>query len=85
MDDHRTSSEAQINRRRFLRDAAVVAWSTPVIFTLISEHALAQATSCGTRPNTGGVPTGPCPNNPACPPSKPNCTAPTLGINCTCS
>lgn len=38
---------ATIERRQFLRRAAVVAWSTPVILTVLSESAFAQCAGSG--------------------------------------
>lgn len=59
-----------VRRRDFLRRGVVVAWSTPVIMSILSEHALAQTPSCGSfSGNTA------CPNNPTCPSSKPHCCA----------
>lgn len=35
-----------VDRRRFIRDAATVAWATPVLLTVMSSPAGAQAVSC---------------------------------------
>ena len=69
-----------IERRKFLKRALVVAWSTPVIMTIASEHALAQSPACGTR--SGG---NPCPNSPDCPSSRNFCcTTTNNGSACAC-
>ena len=38
----RSVDQAVIDRRRFLRDAAVVAWSTPVLLSVTADRAFAQ-------------------------------------------
>ncbi len=79
MGEGELSSEL-IERRRFLKRAATVAWAVPVVYTLTTGPAHAQVILCGTA--VGGV----CPNTPACPTPLPVCrTAPTLPLNqCGC-
>ena len=63
-----TPDEGAIDRRRFLGRAARIAWVTPIVYSLMSEHALAQVPTCGSsNQNT------PCPNTPTCPPTFPHC------------
>lgn len=40
--------EAGRSRRRFLKQAATVAWASPMIVTMMSRAAQAQPTQCGT-------------------------------------
>jgi hypothetical protein len=51
-DDAGHTTEDGIERRRFLKGAATVAWATPLILTMTAHQAGAQAMSC--LPN-GGV------------------------------
>jgi anaerobic selenocysteine-containing dehydrogenase len=44
------STHVDVQRRDFLKRAAVVAWSTPVIFTMMSRPAAAQVVVCGDCP-----------------------------------
>lgn len=75
-----SSRSAEVVRRRdFLRRGAVVAWSTPLIMSILSEHAVAQTPACGTYSGNNN-----CPNSPACPSSKPHCCATGSGKNCGC-
>ena len=74
------ADQAGIDRRRFLKRALVVGWSTPVIMSIMSEHAVAQSPACGSR--SGG---NPCPNTPDCPPSRNFCcTTTNSGGSCQC-
>ncbi len=51
MSDAGRMSEDGIERRRFLKGAATVAWATPLILTMTAHQAGAQAMSC--LPNGG--------------------------------
>jgi hypothetical protein len=65
------SSTNNIERRRFLRQAATVAWATPTILTLMSSRAGAQVgpvQPCGR--DLGG---GNCENDPPCASPLPQC------------
>jgi hypothetical protein len=50
-DDARIGTEEGIERRRFLKGAATVAWATPLILTMSAHQAGAQGMSC--LPNGG--------------------------------
>jgi len=39
-------SGTQMERRRFLKNAAIAAWSTPLIVTMVASPAHAQTASC---------------------------------------
>ena len=60
-----TKQREAVDRRRFLKGAATVAWAAPVIATLSATPAYAacgqQNAPCGTQSSSGA-----CPNNPAC-------------------
>ena len=74
------ADKAGTDRRRFLKRALAVGWSTPVIMSILSEHAVAQGAACGSR--SGG---NPCPNNPDCPPTANFCcTTTNNGNSCNC-
>ena len=71
---------ASMDRRRFIRNALILGWATPVIFTLASEDALAQVINCGTFTN------GACTSPASCPPSRPTCSKTGgSGSACTCA
>ena len=61
----------EVDRRRFLKRAGTIAWSAPVIYTLMAEHALAQSTPCSDTQSPG--PTSTCVENTTCPSSAPRC------------
>jgi hypothetical protein len=42
-----------INRRRFIRDVAIVGWATPLILTMTASDALAACTTTGQCPPDG--------------------------------
>ena len=46
--DDRALDEAGRSRRRFLKQAATVAWASPLIVTMMSRAASAQPAQCGT-------------------------------------
>ena len=80
MDETNPASSENVERRKFLKRALVVGWSTPVIMSILSEHAVAQSPACGTRSGNQS-----CPNNPACPPSRAKCcTTSSNGSSCAC-
>ena len=70
--------ERTMARRGFLKRALVVGWTTPMIMSIMSEHAVAQTPACGSRQGAN-----PCTNAPSCPPSAPHCCR-TSGNNCGC-
>ena len=47
-DPHETAHEEAGSRRRFLKQAATVAWASPMIVTMMSRSAMAQPAQCGT-------------------------------------
>lgn len=61
-DDAGRFTEDGIERRRFLKGAATVAWATPLILTMTAHQAGAQAMSC--LPNSG--PCDACTGMPCC-------------------
>ena len=48
MDEQHVSEEG-VARRRFLKQAATVAWASPLIVTMMSRTAHAQLVQCGTQ------------------------------------
>ena len=82
-----SSTTSSVQRREFLKRTMVVAWSTPLIMTIMSETALAQSPSCGTLGSGNPASTRRCADNPACTsPTKPVCcgTSTTIGSACNC-
>lgn len=75
------SEEGQA-RRRFLKQAATVAWATPVLVTMMSRAAQAShVTNCGTVAANGGCLVNPvCGSAAACLPAG----DPLPGEPCTC-
>lgn len=72
MNDMTLTERQTIERRSFLKRALVLAWSTPIILTIASEHALAQTVACGKVIGASLV----CSNSPACTAaSTPRCCA----------
>ena len=69
-----TEEKKLMERRRFLRNAATVAWATPVIMTLGASGAQAQAVSC-VKPGAACGSGSPTPTNPCCD---------TTGLYCCC-
>ncbi len=69
-------------RRRFLKQAATVAWASPFIVTMMSRTAHAQPIVCGTQDASGCNLTGlPCGTAGACVPDPGN---PGIGNDCIC-
>ena len=72
----------QLDRRRFLKRAGTIAWSAPVIYSLLSEQAFAQSISCGTAPGLGT--NDMCPTPDGCPSTRPNCCHTNATTACVC-
>ncbi len=69
-------------RRRFLKQAATVAWASPFIVTMMSRTAHAQPIVCGTQGPTACNLTGlPCGTTAVCTPDPDNLG---LGNDCIC-
>lgn len=66
----RKDSDNVIDRRRFLRHAAAIAWMTPTILTLTASHAAATHSGCVHLGSTGCVSPASC------------CTAPSANVTC---
>jgi len=79
--EQKLSEEGQA-RRRFLRQAATVAWASPVLVTMMSRAAQAtHVTNCGTVAVGGGCVVNPiCGSAAVCLPAG----DPTPGAPCTC-
>jgi hypothetical protein len=72
-----TKQRERVDRRRFLKGAATVAWAAPVIATLSTSPAYGQSEVCGRKDDNGNCPTAPCAQSPqTCKPvndTSPNC------------
>lgn len=83
MDDQLVSGA--VDRRRFLKRAGTIAWSAPIIYSLMTESALATHVPCGQTSSAGGG-VFRCPTS-TCPSTSPNCCSTSSASNnasCTC-
>ncbi len=88
--DQRNLDQSQLDRRRFLRNAAIAAWTSPVILSVVAGRAAADhASTCqvgGTRtacsPTTPVACSAPCPR--CCPSgtTRQNTCAKNTGATC---
>ena len=85
MDQPKAESNARaMDRRRFLRRAAFVAWATPTIMTLTAQSALATTCAgvgCGSQNQAGGCAAGAG----RCTCTGSACVAATSGNSCVCT
>ena len=74
---HNINQREGVDRRRFLKGAATIAWAAPVIATLSTSPAYANGEGCGKVDELGNCPEGNCGTGL-------NCRRAGQSNNCTC-